>query len=478
MENLQGGTLALEHHYHLDRQIDSFGLVTRYAATQDPFDHPVQITVYSGLVEAGADPACGESIKAAAQRASTLEAPGLSAAIDFGEIDQGIPFVIEETVPGTSLAAQLQTQGVFAPDDVLELLERLAALLEAAHEVRICHGNLKPEWILLPDDASSFGDARLSHFGLSPSMAQLVAMPQAILTTELVEAFPPECFDVAARDQKPPPDDAGDGSNAEPTPPHLTPEADQWALAALAYRLLVGVHPFFDDPVDASEGILRIKTEEAPSLAQMGVDEDIADVIDRALAREPGDRWPSIDAFSRALRRAVRGPEPADEARKSQETSDPSQPEASSNQQLEDRSSAESLGPRPSGYLLTAALAGLILTNLGWFFFTMAGEEPDEGTAATVAEEEIPGPDILPSGLQIKTSPSNAELFIIDGDSQELLGPTPHVITDSLFGDDDLELLLRHPGYHDQRLVLDETNVGQNLILQLIDLDDLEVVDP
>lgn len=474
MENLQGGTLALEHHYHLDERIDSFGFVTRYAATQDPFDLPVQITVYSGLVDAGADVTISDTIKAAARRASVLEAPGLLAVVDFGEIEQGVPFVIEETVPGTSLAAQLETQAVFAPDDVLELVERLTELLQEASDRGVCHGNLKPEWILLPNDASSFSDARLGHFGLSPSMAELVAMPQAVLTTDLVEAFPPECFDVSARDQEQESaSDEGEQRDASRRS-HLTPAADQWALAVLAYRLLVGVHPFFNDPVDASEGILRIKTEAAPSLAEMGIDEEIADVIDRALSRDPDDRWPSIDAFGRALRHAVRGPLGDDE------DSSP-RPLAADEEQLdqsdieEGPTAMEPMGPRPSGYLLTAALVGLLLTNLGWFFFTMAQEETGDDEASVAAEAQSPSPDTLPSGLQLKTVPSNAELIIVGDDEERSLGATPHVITESLFEGSQLSLILRNPGYHDQRLVLDETEVGQNLALHLIGDDDSEI---
>lgn len=468
MENLQGGTLALEHHYHLDRRVDSFGLVTVYAGTQDPFDLPVQITVYDGLVDAGADPSVTERIKTAARTASALDVRGLLSVVDFGDIEQGVPFVIEQTVRGPSLARVLESKDVLPPEQTVALVCRICDLLADAHGRGVCHGNLKPEWIALSDDDSSIEDVRLSHFGLGPAMRELVAMPQAVLTTDLVDAFAPECFEVTARDQL-------DEVDPDHPLPHLTPKADQWAVAALAFRLLVGIHPFFDDPVDASEGILRIKTEAPPSLAEMGVDPALAEAIDRALAPDPDDRWPAIGDFQRALRDAVDSSpadpddvdEPADAAGDRAAPAAAPAPTPADRPDSPDISPSEPVGPRPSGYLLTVAVAALVLTNLGWFFFAMAGDGDDPGQDAAAVDESSP-PEALPSGLQLQTSPSDAELFVLRDDARESLGFTPVVITDNLFEDSHTDLLLRHSDYRDQPLSIGETDVGRTLRLELI----------
>ena len=469
MEDLQGGTLALEHHYHLDRRIDSFGLVTLYAGTQDPFGLPVQITVYDRLPELGAGVELAERIEASARRASLLDEPGLFAVVDFGEIGEGIPFVIEQTVSGSSLAKKLQSQSVFSPRQVLALVDRIAPLLQNAHDRDIYHGNLKPEWIALPEGDEGFEAAHIGHFGLSPSMEELVQMPQAVLTTDLVEAFPPEAFDVAARDESP--DEDADDDSPPSAAPHLTARADQWALGALTFRLLVGMHPYFDDPVDASEGILRIKTEQPPSLAEMGIDQEIADVVDRALSPDPQERWPSVDHFRRALRDAI------DDSPKETDRSDDSPTPAPvdggrKNAGLEDSpdSDLDPLsvpGPRPSGYLLTIALGALILSNLTWFFFTMA----DDGESTDLPEqaaEEIAGSMVLPSGLQLETSPADAELLRLRNDQEEVLGTTPLVLSESLLNDGELHLLIRHGDYLDQPLFFRDSELGPSLRLPLI----------
>ena len=458
MENLQGGTLALEHRYHIAQHSGSFGLTTIYTGTQDPFDLPVRITVYDGLLEAGADLSIVERIKKSARESSNLDAAGLLSTADFGEIDRGIPFVIEETVEGETLAQIVASKGVLSLDDVTDLVERLAELLLIAHDRKIYHGNLKPQWILLPD--ADPRRAHLSHFGLGFSMAELLAMSQAVLTTDLVDAFPPEAFDVGTRDE----------DDEAPPEPSSFPSAagDQWSLAALAYRLLVGVHPFFDDPVDASEGILRIKTETAPSLTGMGVAEAVADVIDRGLQRQPEQRWPSVGAFARALREATDGPQPRDEA-SFEESSPELRRDAQSSWSDDDldEQTPEFSGPRPSGYLLTIALVLLAVTNLGWFFLAMAQDEVE-------AEDEVveTSSTTLPSGLQLHTTPPGAELFALGLDESldeddVSLGSTPFVLSSSLRQQPTLDLLVRLPGYADQRLAIQETAAGQDIRLIL-----------
>ncbi len=469
MENLQGGTLALEHHYHLDKRLDSFGLVTVYAGTQDPFDLPVRVAVYGGLLEADAGPDVAERIKDAAHRSSRLRSPGLLATVDFGEIEEGVPFVIERTVPGPSLSDRMEQKSVFSPDQVVELVSRLAHVLQPIHDDQLYHGCLKPEWIFFPSDDAPMDRACLAHVGISPSMSELTSMAQAVLTTDLVDAFAPESFDVAARDQ---------GDDDDPAPrPHLSAASDQWALACTAYRLLVGVHPYFDDPVDASEGILRIKTEDPPSLSEMGIDEEIAQVIDRALHRDPQRRWPTVTAFARALDEAVHGRATSESS--AETDSDPddesTSPIVPTPQDLDEPDLAtddvELAGPGPSGYLLTIALAALLLTNLGWFFALLYDQpdddDPDEPSVAQASE-----PGVLPAelmGTQIDTTPTAAQIVEIRSDGTEApLDTTPLSVSELLDQRSRIELLLRQPGYVDHRLTIDASETRQDIQIELI----------
>lgn len=485
MENLQGGTLALDHHYHLHERLRSVGLTTTYTATQDPFEHPVTVTVYEGLADTGGSPELSDRIGEAAARASWLDSDGTLPVIDFGEIERGVPFIIERTVDGPTLADIMDTREVFTPSGVAELVERLAEILQVAHDRGIYHGDLRPHWVHF-GDSDDFRSAHLSHFGLGLSMSQLMAMPQMVLTTDLVETFPPECFESVDTNAKPDDEPDAGGGDGDDEDRHLTAAADQWSLAAVAYRLLVGVHPFFDDPVDASDGMVRIKTEPAPPLAELGVEAAVSDAIDRALSSDPQQRWPTISDFAHALCRAVDGPDdattdaddlPAQSPEPQTDTGD-DKPDAdqldSPSLQTGGSPDAPPPGPRPSGYLLTAAIAALVLTNLGWFFMTMADEPADELEPSADATD-ADAADALPSGLQIRTEPDGAEISVLgDEDTEELLGPTPYILPDSMLENTPLQLALRHDDFYDQNLVFEQTETGKDIIVELVGPRDAE----
>lgn len=475
MENLQGGTLALDHRYHIEQRLGTYGLTTLYAGSRDPFDLPVQIAVYDGLLEAGAAPAVVDAIQDAAERASRLDGEGLLSVIDFGEIEEGVPFVIERRIGGTTLADRLETNGVFDPEQVADFVDRIADLLESAQRHGVCHGNLKPIWISFPDEQAPLSEAHLSHFGLGPSMSELVDMPQAVLTTELVDGFPPEAFEVAPRTE-----DDGVEVTADDADPgaHLTPKADQWGLAALAYRLLVGVHPFFDDPVDASDGILRIKTEEPPSLREMGVEPHIADVVDRALRSDPDRRWRSVSDFAAELQAAVDQPaggeSPGDSGPRPVVDGQPDDGEETAGTEGDPGFAGDTpqrVDPKPSGYLLTFAVVALLLSNVGWFFHSLSPEQPDDETPAA---EAPPQPETLPSGLQLRTDPPRADLIAIDDQTEELLGTTPRVIPDDRLDNGSLRLLIRRDDYRDQFLTVEDTDAGRDILVELIEEPDTE----
>ncbi|RAL22795.1 hypothetical protein DL240_07840 [Lujinxingia litoralis] len=450
MENLQGGTLALEHRYHLDRRISADSLLSRYAATQEPFGLPVQVVIFEGLPEAGAEDALVERIRSSAERASHRRLDGVLSVVDFGELDRGVPFVIEQSQAGTSLSAVLERRGTLPPGEVAALVERLADVLERAHARELYHGALSARWVRLPEGKDAFARAHLSFFGVSLSLEELLALPHAALTTDLVDAFPPEAFD---------PELGGDPA-----------AADQWALGALAFRALSGVHPYFDDPIDASEGLMRIKTQPAPTLRELGVEEAISQAIERALERDPRARYPSPGDFARALSVAVHG-ERDEEPIASLPTPLPaSQPAdapaiAPRNEGPPVPPQAAPIPPRPSGYLLTLALAILVLSNLGWFFFTMDRLATSEDPAAT-----SPAPQVLSAGLQIHSDPPGARLFtrVPDSDEERLLGATPQSLTDFVFeGDHGVDFVLRLEGYQDQSLRVQESITGQDLHVTL-----------
>lgn len=380
MDNLQGGTLALEHRYDVLKRADRHGFITLYHGSQEPFGKTVWIKAYHGLVDIGADNALFERIKDASQVASELDADGVLRIIDYGELEGGIPFVISERTEALPLSEHLSREGTLSAEATATLLERLAQILTAAHDQGIAHGSLAPRWVYVVDD--HFEEASIGHFQLAVTVQELLSTESAVMTADAVSAFAPEMFEQADSDEV----DAG-----------FNAEGDIWALGVLAYTALVGVHPFFEDELDASEGILRLRHDEPRPLSELGLDDEISEVVARALQKDPSARFKSVAALSDAFAKAVGHQTRAH--RSDATTIAVDAPASSGTQSLGSSTSDESAPPSvrsrrlpldepnerqpgPSDRLMTLVIVLLILTNLAWFFY-MTGLRPDKGASQT-----------------------------------------------------------------------------------------------
>ena len=465
MENLQGGSFSLKHLYQVEARQGRFALVTRYHGEQRPFERPVWIEVYDPLDEVGANPRVYERIKESAHRAHRLDAPGILRTLDYGKIDRGVPFVVSERLAGPTLADYLESNGPLTPGAVIEMVDRLAGALAAAHEEGIPHGTLSTEWIYL--EGSDPTRPAIGHFQVGLTLDELRRMDGAVLTPDVVRAYPPETF----QSDTIPPEDVGE--EHDPTD-EFTPTADIYALGAVVYESLVGFHPFFDDeeePTDASEGIARIQSEAPRPLKDFGVEDELSEVVERALARQPGQRWESVGAFADALNRA----------HGNQSTSQPTSPEADTAPSPEtspevtgDRASdpaieppasnefdtsAESIEPGgPSSILTTLAIAVLIASNIAWFVYAL-GSDDASGTEAP------PVPAVTNDTLQIDSQPSGATVYV-EG-REKPLGKTPVDLPITLFDSAPIHLDVRKTGFEETGVSVRARDGSRQLIVPL-----------
>ncbi|QDG49914.1 hypothetical protein FIV42_03895 [Persicimonas caeni] len=364
MTNLQGGTLALEHRYDVLERADRHGFITLYRGRQDPFDKQVWVKAYDGLVDVGAGLELFDRLKQASQISSALDADGVLRIIDYGELEGGIPFVISERTDAQPLANHLVEEGTLSAEATSTLLTRLAQILEQAHQKGVAHGSISPRWIFV--DGDRYDEAALGHFQLALTVREILDTESAVMTAEAVSAFPPEMFAQSDTDDE---------------PPSFEPVGDVWAMGVLAYVALVGVHPFFEDEVDASEGILRLRNDAPRPLSELGVDPAISDVIDRALQKDPSARFSSVtelaDTFAHAvgIDRALESSEKAapeaveetsQEALSSPVNENPASPSPIARRSLDEPAERP---PGPSDRLMTLVIVLLVLTNLAWLFY-------------------------------------------------------------------------------------------------------------
>lgn len=197
-----------------------------------------------------------------------------------------VMYMVMPLRPEGSFADWLQahTRGGGLPLAGVERVMRQAAeALQHAHDRQIIHKDVKPSNFLVREHADHLSQVnlQLADFGVAKVM-RLTSESQVIRGTPSYMA--PEQWEG-----------------------HPVPATDQYALAMMAYELLTGRHPFHDRGYQQMQWWYQhMHTRPAaPSTLNPAIPREIDEVILRALAKNPQDRFASISTFAHAFRRAV-----------------------------------------------------------------------------------------------------------------------------------------------------------------------------
>jgi serine/threonine protein kinase len=208
--------------------------------------------------------------------------PHVVTIFDVGEW-QGRPFIVMEFLPGGTLAERTRRQPV-ASDAALAWLSQAGEALDDAHGLGIVHRDVKPANLLFHerDDlaVADFGIARIADETQSGITATGTVLGTAgYLAPEQALGQP-----------------AG-------------PASDLYSLGVVGYELLTGARPF-ERASDTAEAAAHIN-EPVPAASQRRVElpSAVDPVFERALAKDPGARYPNAAAFVRGLQDALAGDE-------------------------------------------------------------------------------------------------------------------------------------------------------------------------
>jgi serine/threonine-protein kinase len=266
--------------YHVTRKLGEGGMGEVYLAEHVKMGRPCALKVIRHALVHDADALARFTREAG--NASRITHPNVAAIYDFGETPDGVVFLAMEYVEGESLQSLLRREGSLPPERVVAIVRQVAAALADAHALGIVHRDLKPENIMIGRSRDGGDLVKVVDFGIAKAVT---GDRQQVTKTGFVLGTP---------DYMSPEQLAG-----EP----LGGQSDQYALALVAFQMLTGKLPFAGKT--EHEVLVKRLTAEPLKLVEARPDltwpAGLQAVFDRALARRPEDRFPSVTDFAEAL---------------------------------------------------------------------------------------------------------------------------------------------------------------------------------
>ena len=264
--------------YELIEPIGRGGMATVYRARQPSMEREVAIKIIADHL--AADDEFMRRFQREAQIIAQLNHPHIVPVYDFGR-DNGSAYLVMRLIEGGNLATELRREGSLPVARVLRLTRQIASALAYAHQRGIVHRDLKPTNILLDAD----GDAYLTDFGIAKMLA---GQPTTGLTAEGSVMGTPTYM-------------APEQWRAEP----VDGRTDIYALGVLIYQMLLGQVPF---AAETPHGLMYQHLDvrpPAPHTIKPSLPASIEPVIDRALAKNREDRYPSALDLANDLERVL-----------------------------------------------------------------------------------------------------------------------------------------------------------------------------
>ncbi len=210
-----------------------------------------------------------------AQAAGRLHHPGIVAVFDVGENPENRdPYIVLEYVPGETLNRILHREKKLPLVTALKFAEELAEALDYAHAQGVVHRDMKPANILITES----GHAKIADFGIAKLNLAHFTIPGRVLGTPAYMA--PEQL-------------SGEGADGR---------SDLFSLGVILYAMVTGHSPFQGN--SATTVCFKVANREpiAASALDMTLPPQLDTVIQRAIAKDPGERHQSGAEFAEDLR--------------------------------------------------------------------------------------------------------------------------------------------------------------------------------
>ncbi|HEY4304880.1 MAG TPA: serine/threonine-protein kinase [Gemmatimonadaceae bacterium] len=207
-----------------------------------------------------------------------LAHPGIARLLDAGVSRGGQPYLILEYVDGDRLDAYALKNNL-TPDDTIRLFMRVLEAVGHAHANLVVHRDLKPSNILVKAD----GAVKLLDFGIAKLAGEELSTDA--ITVDGARVFTPQ---FAAPEQ----------ARGET----ITTATDVYSLGVILYMMLSGRHPTGMDGRTSADVVKQLLEVEPPMLKPR----DLGAIVDKALRKDPANRYKNVETFADDLNRYLR----------------------------------------------------------------------------------------------------------------------------------------------------------------------------
>ncbi|HEX8408586.1 MAG TPA: protein kinase, partial [Thermoanaerobaculia bacterium] len=274
----------IEDKYVVTKLLGRGGMGSVYLANQKRLNRHVAVKVLlSHLVGSSS---MRSRFEREARIVARLRHPAIVTIHDFGVLPSGHAYLVMEYLDGDTLR-QMITAGAQPLDSVLDILQPVGEAIDAAHKAGVVHRDLKPENIMLVKEHNAALSPRVLDFGLAKMSGPIGEDEQTLVQSGHSAGIVGTLMYMAP--------EVLSGHVADP-------RADQYSLGIIAWELLAGLHPLghATDLASVVRGhtdrpVIPIR-ERVPT-----VSDRVSAAIDRALAKKPDERFPSVAEFIAAL---------------------------------------------------------------------------------------------------------------------------------------------------------------------------------
>ncbi len=278
-QNLTGQTIG---QYELGELLGIGGMGAVYRAHQRNLSREVAFKVLNLAIAANAEDV--ERFNREAKTAASLEHPHIIPIYDYGSRD-GITFLAMRLLQGGSLAERLKQHADIPTSlgEAADLLRQLSGALDYAHSRNVIHRDIKSSNVMF----DTHGTAYLLDFGIAKVLEGSAPLTASGIMMGTPTHMPPEQW------------------RGDP----ITPAADQYALGVMMYEVLTGRVPF---EASTPYGLMAKHLNDMPTPPQLfraDIPQSVAATLEKAMAKDPADRFQTAADFSQAFDAAIIGVE-------------------------------------------------------------------------------------------------------------------------------------------------------------------------